>query len=78
MKGGEGEGRIHVSYPSVQQYISASPPTEMYRGIKTFIASTGDGCQDIKSHLISDAKKKIQFTSEILFTSRRQTISIQG
>lgn len=25
MKGGEGEGRIHVSYPGVQQYISASP-----------------------------------------------------
>lgn len=30
--------------------------TEMYPGIKTFIASTGDGCEDIKSHLISDAK----------------------
>lgn len=55
MKGEEGEGRIHISYPSVQQYISA---TEMYPGIKTFTASNSDGCEDIKSHLISDAKKK--------------------
>lgn len=53
-RGGGKDTRQLPQCPAIHFRVSA---TEMYRGIKTFIASTSDGCQDIKSHLISDAKK---------------------
>lgn len=56
VKGGEGGGKDTRQLPHCPAIHFRVSATEMYPGIKTFLASSGDGCEDIKSHLISDAK----------------------
>lgn len=72
---GEGkETRQLPLCPAIHFRISAS---EMYRGIKTFIVLTNDGCQDIKSHLISDAKNPIHVRDSVSRTDKPSAFRVK-